>query len=57
MYDTGKFNDLHIFPSFTFLPIHLTGIEYIGHGKIYAFQAWGSTKQSYDNMNNIVLPP
>jgi mannosyltransferase OCH1-like enzyme/GT2 family glycosyltransferase len=56
MYNTGKFNDLHIFPSYTFLPIHLTGLEYNGHGKIYAFQAWGSTKQSYDTMNNLVLP-
>jgi GT2 family glycosyltransferase len=56
MYNTGEFSDLHIFPSYTFLPIHLTGLEYTGHGKIYAFQAWGSTKQSYDNMNNMVLP-
>jgi hypothetical protein len=56
MYDTGEFIDLHIFPSYTFLPIHLTGLEYTGHGKIYAFQAWGSTKQSYDDMNNMVLP-
>jgi len=56
MYDTGEFVDLHIFPSYTFLPIHLTGLEYTGHGKIYAFQAWGSTKQSYDDMNNMVLP-
>ena len=56
MYNTGKFNDLHIFPSYLFLPIHLTGLEYTGHGKIYAFQAWGSTKQSYDNMNNMILP-
>jgi GT2 family glycosyltransferase len=56
MYNTGEFADLHVFPSYTFLPIHLTGLEYTGHGKIYAFQAWGSTKQSYDNMNNMVLP-
>ena len=56
MYNTGEFKDLHIFPSYTFLPIHLTGMEYKGHGKIYAFQAWGSTKQSYDHMNNTVLP-
>jgi len=57
MYNTGLYPDLHIFPSYTFLPIHLTGIEYKGHGKIYAFQAWGSTKQSYDTMNNMILPP
>ncbi len=56
MYNTDKFKDLHIFPSYTFLPIHLTKLEYSGHGKIYAFQAWGSTKQSYDTMNELVLP-
>jgi len=56
MYNTGNFNDLHIFPSYSFLPIHCTGAEYKGHGKIHAFQAWGSTKQSYDTMNNMVLP-
>uniref|UniRef100_A0A6C0ET18 Glycosyltransferase 2-like domain-containing protein n=1 Tax=viral metagenome TaxID=1070528 RepID=A0A6C0ET18_9ZZZZ len=56
MYNTGLYKDLHIFPSYTFLPIHLTGIEYTGHGKIYAFQEWGSTKKSYDNMNNTTLP-
>ena len=55
IYDTDLFKDLHIFPSYTFLPIHLTGLEYKGHGKVYAFQAWGSTKQSYDKMNEIEL--
>ena len=56
MYNTNEFADLFIFPSYTFLPIHLTGIEYKSHGKIYAFQAWGSTKQTYDNMNYLELP-
>lgn len=56
MYDTKQFKDLHIFPSYTFLPIHLTRLEYEGHGKVYAFQAWGSTKQSYDDMNSLELP-
>jgi GT2 family glycosyltransferase len=56
MYNSNKFKDLHIFPSYTFLPVHLTGLEYTGHGKIYAFQAWGSTKQSYDTMNSLQLP-
>jgi GT2 family glycosyltransferase len=56
MYDTGEFNDLHIFPSYTFLPIHLTGLEYKGHAKVYEFQAWGSTKQNYDKMNEMELP-
>lgn len=56
MYNTGNHTDLHIFPSYYFLPIHLTKLEYKGHGKIYAFQAWGSTKQSYDTMNDMILP-
>lgn len=56
MYDTGDFNDLHIFPSYYFLPIHHTGMEYEGHNKIYAFQEWGSTKQSYNIMNSMELP-
>jgi GT2 family glycosyltransferase len=56
MFNTGEFNDLHIFPCYTFLPIHLTKLEYKGHGKIYAFQAWGSTKQTYDIMNEMTLP-
>jgi GT2 family glycosyltransferase len=56
MYNLGQFKDLHIFPSYTFLPIHLTGKEYRGHGKIYAYQAWGSTFQSYDEMDKIQLP-
>ena len=56
MYNTGKFNDLTIFPSYFFIPIHYTGLEYKGHGKIYAYQEWGSTKQNYDIMNKIQLP-
>jgi GT2 family glycosyltransferase len=46
----------NILPSYTFLPHHFTGIEYTGHGKIYAFQEWGSTRNSYDTMNNSILP-
>jgi mannosyltransferase OCH1-like enzyme len=56
MYNTGNFKDLYIYPSYTFLPIHHSGLEYNGHGKIYAFQAWGSTKQIYDSMNEMNLP-
>jgi hypothetical protein len=56
MLRTGKFTDMTIFPSYTFLPIHCTGAEYSGHGRIYAYQEWGSTKQSYDTMNGMALP-
>ena len=57
MYDTKLYNDLHIFPSYTFLPYHFTGREYLGHGKIYAYQEWGSTRQSYETMNTVELQP
>lgn len=50
------FSDIKIYPSYYFLPMHYTGNKYEGHGKIYAYQEWGSTKQNYDNMNNITLP-
>lgn len=56
MYNSGKYNDMTIFPSYTFLPIHCTGAEYKGHGKIYAYQEWGSTHKSYDKMNTLSLP-
>ena len=57
MYNTGKYKDLTVFPSYTFLPIHCTRAEYSGHGKIYAYQEWGSTRQNYEIMNTIELPP
>jgi len=56
IYNIGKYNDLTIFPSYYFLPIHYTGIEYKGHGKIYAYQEWGSSHKNYQNMNNMLLP-
>lgn len=56
LYNTGLYSDLTIFPSFFFLPKHATGLEYKGHGKVYAFQEWGSTfKGKYDIMNNLKL--
>jgi GT2 family glycosyltransferase len=54
--ETGKYSDFSVYPSYMFLPLHFTGIEYRGHKKIYAFQEWGSTKQNYEIMNQIVLP-
>lgn len=54
--DTKKYPDVHIFPSYYFLPLHHTGIKYEGHGKVYTYQEWGSTKMSYYNMNDSELP-
>lgn len=54
--ETGNYKDFSVYPSYMFLPSHFTGIEYNGHKKVYAFQEWGSTKQNYERMNQIVLP-
>jgi len=55
--DYSMHNQIKIFPSYYFLPRHYSGIEYKGHEKVYAYQEWGSTKQSYETMNQLSLPP
>ena len=45
---TGLYDDVTVFPSYYFLPIHYTGESYNGHKKVYAHQEWGSTKQNYE---------
>ena len=53
---TGLYSDVTIFPSYFFLPMHFTGRNYEGHGKVYQYQEWGSTKQNYEIMNQVELP-
>lgn len=53
---SGKYNDVTIFPSYYFLPMHFTGMNYNGHGKVYTNQEWGSTRQHYEIMNSIEIP-
>jgi mannosyltransferase OCH1-like enzyme len=54
--DTGKYRDFSVFPSHYFLPIHFTGARYDGHKKVYAYQEWANTKDSYNTIGDIVLP-
>ena len=56
MLNTGKYPDVSVVPSYSFLPEHFTGLQYNGHGKVYAYQEWGSTKNNYESMNELVLP-
>jgi len=37
--DTGNYPDFSVYPSHCFLPIHFTGNTYLGHKKVYAYQA------------------
>jgi len=53
---SGKYKDFSVFPSHCFLPVHFTGLKYEGHKKVYAYQEWGNTKQSYDTFDTICLP-
>ena len=55
--DYSMHDNIKVFPSYYFLPRHYSGIEYKGHEKVYAYQEWGSTKQSYETMNQLSLPP
>lgn len=43
-----KYNKIKIYPSYYFCPIHHTGVEYNGSGKIYAKHYWGTTFRGYD---------
>ena len=54
--ETEKYSDFTIFPSYFFLPHHFTGIKYDGHKKVYAYQEWANTKQTYDIIDTIELP-
>lgn len=42
-----NYEDLHVYPSYYFIPRHYSGAEYHGVGPIYAKQGWGSTLGSY----------
>ena len=57
MASNGSYPGFSVFPSYFFLPIHHSGLTYMGHGKVYAYQEWGSTKQNYDIMNESVFLP
>jgi len=57
MLETKKYKDVAIYPSYCFLPVHFTGPKYEGHKKVYGYQEWGTAKQSYETMNDVVLPP
>ena len=56
LYYSKKWADISILPSYYFLPVHASGLEYTQHGRVFAFQEWGSTKNSYATMNNNSLP-
>tara|TARA_R110000796_G_scaffold241595_1_gene363336 strand:- start:19 stop:1491 length:1473 start_codon:yes stop_codon:yes gene_type:complete len=47
---------VNVFPSYYGLPDHHTGTKYLGHGKVYMSHEWGSTKDSYKNINEMDIP-
>ena len=55
MLNTNNYPDVTVYPSYYFLPEHFTGLQYNGHGRVFAFQEWGSTKSNYESMNQMEL--
>jgi mannosyltransferase OCH1-like enzyme len=47
MIEKHKPKRLKIWDSHTLIPVHHTGLEYKGTGKVYAKQMWGTTKKLY----------
>ena len=46
--NSGLYPPMCVLPSYTFLPVHITGATYTGHGKVYAHQEWGTTHCKYN---------
>ena len=47
---------VNVFPHYYFLPDHHTGSKYYGHGKVYMTHEWGSTKNTYNEINTMNIP-
>lgn len=45
-----------VLPSYSFLPVHATGLAYSGHGKVYAHQLWSTTRTTSTSAD-ARLPP
>lgn len=54
--ETGCYPDFTVFPSHCFLPVHFSGLIYSGHKKVYAYQLWGTSNHTYEEMNSVTLP-
>jgi len=55
--NTGNYPYFTVYPSYTFLPIHFTGLSYRGHRKVYGHQLWGTGKELYGNHENSLIEP
>jgi len=47
---------VNVFPHYYFLPDHHTGSKYYGHGKVYMTHEWGSTHNTYNEINTMSIP-
>lgn len=50
-------HNITVYPSYLFLPVHYTGATYDGHGRVYAHQEWGSTRNAYEALASASVPP
>lgn len=56
--NTGKYAHVSVFPSHYFYPEHHTQCMpiYDGHKKVYAYQAWATSNQSYRTLDTHAIP-
>lgn len=47
---------MNIYPSYLSQPDHHSGCKYMGHGKVYTIHGWGSTKNTYNEINVMKIP-
>jgi mannosyltransferase OCH1-like enzyme len=50
-YKQQRYINLTIWPSYFFIPKHHTDTEYTGPGSVFSTQKWGSTFNSYNDLN------
>jgi inositol phosphorylceramide mannosyltransferase catalytic subunit len=53
--ESGKYPYFSVYPSYTFLPVHHTGVRYEGHRKVFGYQEWCTSNQSYDKVNDVLF--
>ena len=52
--ETGLYTDMTVYPSHLFMPAHFESAskKYMGHRKVYAYQYWCTSNQSYANISS-----
>ncbi|WP_312411024.1 glycosyltransferase [Pseudescherichia sp.] len=50
-----RYANISCWPSHYFIPEHFTGQKYLGHGHIFAYQVWGTTRNINDRLAGLAF--